>query len=208
MLSKNLTLRPPLPSAAHPNGQLVTCDHTILSFQLSRFKSKTFILAFAVFSLNAGSILLGQLAPSLAGQVAYAVLFGATFGAVHSSNPVLTKKVRSKDYPFEKDHSPPSSTYPTLVPIMGSTYSFQTSLTQISGEDRLHSNPRTTQLFFWHNGLSWATSCGDSLRHHWVVPSRIFGFECTWLAWGFRSYHCRPSLEPGTSRRLMQQQKN
>ena len=62
-----------------------------------RFESKTFILTFAVFSLNASSILLGQVAPSLTGQVAYAALFGASFGAVHSSNTVLTKKVRSKD---------------------------------------------------------------------------------------------------------------
>ena len=102
------------------NGQVskskVSSGHTIFSFKLSRFESKTFILASAVFSLNAGSILLGQVAPNLAGQVAYAMLFGATFGAVHSSNPLLTKKVRSEDYLYEKDHSPPSSTYPTLVP--------------------------------------------------------------------------------------------
>ena len=62
-------------------------------FTLARFPKRTFLLAFAVFFTNACSVLLGQLSPSLPGQLAYSALFGASFGAVMSCIPALIKKV-------------------------------------------------------------------------------------------------------------------
>ena len=90
--------------------------------------------------------------------------------------------------------------YPTLVSLENSW------ILQMPGEHRLRSNPRPTQFFFWNNGLARAASCGDPLRHNWVVPSRIFGFGCTWLARSFGTYPWRPSLGKGKSCRSRKSQ--
>ena len=62
-------------------------------FVMDKFRCRTFSLAFTVFFINACSVLLGQLAPSLPGQLAYSALFGASFGAVMSCFPALNKNV-------------------------------------------------------------------------------------------------------------------
>ena len=60
-----------------------------------RYRAQALPLTTLVLFTNAGSVLLGQLVPSLTGQIIYCALFGASFGAYITSLSVVIQQVGS-----------------------------------------------------------------------------------------------------------------